>query len=443
MRDEGSKMSRRLGNTGELPGRLSTSGVRARFNGATIQGFNPSLQLLLMCTRTAMAEAHLHEAQRLLHAGMDWECCLRNATRHRVAPLLYRNVKKHFADQVPTWWLQRLQDHYYANLTSSVLQTRELLRLAELFRAANIPLMAFKGPALGAAAYGDMALRQCGDLDLLIRRRDILAVSALLQEQGYQPYLPLPPRQMRYYLVNHHEHAFQNPAMRLTLDVHWALMPPYYAFSLDSRGLWQRCTAIDMDGGRVLTLAPEDHLLFLCQHGAKHHWETLGWVCDISEILGSCPALDWQQVMEKAVRSGMLRMLALGLLLVQELLGTDIPDEVWPRVAADSLALWLAKAVVTGFLRDSGGGVRDLSALVNLYHLRAMSLWRDRFLSLAEPLMVPTYYELSALYFPPGLYFLYYLFRPLRLAIRDTQTVLRRLLVSKGTRGGPSSVARI
>jgi hypothetical protein len=50
---------------------------------------------------------------------------------------------------------------------------KELLTLLDTFKANNIMAVPFKGPLLAVAIYGDMLLRECGDLDFLIKRKDV------------------------------------------------------------------------------------------------------------------------------------------------------------------------------------------------------------------------------------------------------------------------------
>jgi hypothetical protein len=279
------------------------------------------------------------EATALLDQRIDWAYFLKCGHRHRVLPLIYASFKKHFADRVPAEVLEGLRTRYLANLTTSIIQSRALFRITSLLHDASIPVLAFKGPTLGALAYGNMALRQSGDLDLLVLRKDIHKVATLLHSLGCRPYLPLPPRREAYYHQHHHEHLFFDDELHVSLDIHWALMPPYYSFSMDTRELMERSTTVVLDGKAIPTLGPEDLLLFLCLHGAKHRWEHLSWICDIRELLNAKPDMDWEEVHRNAGHLGLQRMLALGLELSRTLLGMKQADAVLNSMPVDP-ALW-------------------------------------------------------------------------------------------------------
>ncbi len=52
--------------------------------------------------------------------------------------------------------------------------------VSELFEQSSLPMLVFKGPTLAIDAYGDLSLRECGDLDMLIRPDDFPRVKEML-----------------------------------------------------------------------------------------------------------------------------------------------------------------------------------------------------------------------------------------------------------------------
>jgi len=399
-----------------------------RFQGSPIQhsiGRRREHQLLLHCARTEMTEDRIGEVLALLlQGGIDWAYLLECGGRHRVLPLIYANFKRHLAKRVPADILESLRTCYYTNLVSSIIQSRGLLRITTLLNASSIPVLAFKGPTLAALAYGNTALRQSGDLDLLVRRKDIHEIGRLLHSQGYRSSLPLPPREEAYFLQHYHEHSFFADDLRVSLDVHWSLMPPYYTFAMDTDELLQRSTTVALDGAAIRTLGPEDLLLFLCLHGSKHRWESLSWICDIQELINSQLKIDWERVARDARRLGLERMLASGLEIARNLLGTRLPDEVPRSLPVDRMTRELATEVEVSLFREDRESPVEAPCQLSRYFLKSMSQWRDRFLACAQAFMIPSYYEFLAIHFPTAAFFLYYLFRPMRLAAKYTKGLL-------------------
>src|SRR5260370_38643204 len=87
-----------------------------------------------------------------------------------------------------------LAESFQDNTRNSVQLTAELFRLLDLFAREGIQVLPFKGPTLAMAAYGNLALRQFTDLDLLIRKEDVLRARGILLENGYRTDLQLNTR---------------------------------------------------------------------------------------------------------------------------------------------------------------------------------------------------------------------------------------------------------
>jgi len=71
----------------------------------------------------------------------------------------------------------------------------ELAAIAGLLDGHGVECVPYKGPTLALRAYGDLAMREFGDLDLLVRARDVLKAKSVLMGRGYVPITPLAPEQ--------------------------------------------------------------------------------------------------------------------------------------------------------------------------------------------------------------------------------------------------------
>src|SRR5262249_34123103 len=149
--------------------------------------------------------------------------------------------------------------------------------------------------------YGNLGLREFGDLDLLLRAADLARARRLLRTRGYRPQYPLSPGQERAYLRS----LCQLPFVRddgVVVELHSALTPRAFHFPLSLVELWHRRITLAVAGKPVAAPSPEDLLLILCMHGAKHLWKYLGWVCDVAEVLRAHPAVDWDVLRGQARR---------------------------------------------------------------------------------------------------------------------------------------------
>jgi hypothetical protein len=309
------------------------------------------------------------------------------------------------------------------------MMVQELLGLVARLAGAGIDALPFKGPALAVSAYGNLALRQFADLDILVRERDHASAKALLASLGYRWQAPLTSSQESCYLDFDCQQQFLRDDGEVMVELHWALAPKYFAFAYEGERLWRGLTRASLGGADVLGFCPEDLLLILCAHGAKHSWERLGWICDVAEMIRAHPQLDWARLLAEARELGAERMLRIGLLLAHALLDAPLPVGVARKLERDPAAGRLAASVTARLL----GRQQPLTPYAHhVFHLRARERLRDRCRYLFRLATTPGPREWAVVTLPGSLYFLYYGVRAARLLGK----YLRRSLL--GTAAGSS-----
>lgn len=400
----------------------------------------PEDKLLLCCARTRIDSETAERIKCLLREDVDWASLTGTAFRHGVMPLLYQSLHATCPEAVPKGMLRQLRAHFYANVERNLFLTGELLNLLNLLEAHRIPAVPFKGPVLAASVYGNLALRQFGDLDILVHRRDVLRAKTLLLSQGYWQERP-PPQltsaQEAARLRSHHEYTFVRDDGAVVVEIQWGVTQRLDCFPLDVERVWGRLETVSLSGTTVFNLSSEDLLLILCAHGVKHYWERLIWICDIAELVRARPQMDWGRVMEQARRLRSERTLYLSLHLASDLLGATLPTEILSRIQADPMVPSLAAQVRTWLFREPSGSPEASDPSVfplsekALFRLRVRERLRDRvpyFLQRLHRLLTPNERDRALLPLPTSLSFLYYLLRPLRLMGAYGGSPFKRLL---------------
>ncbi|MDQ3744794.1 MAG: nucleotidyltransferase family protein [Acidobacteriota bacterium] len=374
--------------------------------------------LLLLCARTKVCGEDARRIESLARGRLDWDYLLGLARRHTVLPLLQRQLEAHAGDSVPTEVRRALGEKFRDNAARNLLLAGELVRITRLLEAEGVGTLAYKGPALAACAYGDLSLRRFLDLDIIVRRRDVPRARSVLRALGFSAPCGLSQSQEDVLLRSQHNLALARDGGRLTVELHWDVAQRRFADVPLGESVWARAVSVRVGGGEVKTLAPEDLLVALCVHGAKHFWERLAWVCDVAELLGSTQNLDWPLVLALARDSRVERMLLLGLGLASGLLGAPLPEDLSRRARADAAAARLSREVARrmfdGAEFEPLGTVRGLRFNLSA---RPRLLDKVRYFRYA---LTPTDKDLAALRLPPKLTFAYYLLRPLRLLRKET-----------------------
>jgi hypothetical protein len=370
--------------------------------------------ILLTACSAASSEQKRARLQTLLQQPVRWQQLFVLADQHGVQPLLCQALSG-LEEAMPPEQLQSLRQKQQANLHKALLLSRELIRIAERLSALSIAFMPYKGVALAELLYGDLAMRQSGDIDLLIRPQDLPRVRDAVHELGYTPHLHLSEAEERAYSKSGYEYAFDGAAGRNLLEVQWAMQPRFYAVDFDMAGLFQRAITIPVAGQPTKTPSSADLLLILSVHAAKHVWGRLVWLCDIAR-LANLPGLDWDWIGSQARDLGMVRILRVTLLAANRLLGAAIPAAAQDALPQDAAAPALAEEISGYIVSERAFDVESLAYFRLMMRLRERRADRLRFL--ARLAFTPGPSEWQAVQLPRPLFPLYYAVRLFRLAAK-------------------------
>ena len=108
------------------------------------------------------------------------------AAYHGTIPLLYQSLKTTGKEAIPKKVLTQLQNHYHTNASRNLFLSHELLNILNFFEAHKIRAIPFKGLVLAISIYGNLAMRQFSDLDILVKQEDVVKAQELLIAQKYK-----------------------------------------------------------------------------------------------------------------------------------------------------------------------------------------------------------------------------------------------------------------
>lgn len=308
-----------------------------------------------------------------------WEALLRLANDHGTSSLLYQNCLK-LHDAVPPAALAELRQRHETNVHKSLFFSRELIRILDCLDGLGVETIPYKGVVLSEVYYGDMAMRQSGDIDLFVRSSDVARIKESVLALGYAPRVSIPDAAWQNYLASGYECTFDGPAGQNFLELQWALQPRFYSVDFDMDELFQRAVNVTVADRSMKTLSPEDLLLVLSVHAAKHVWERLIWLCDIARIL-KLEHLDWAAVQSRSRETGVERILHITLLLTNRFLAEPIPKSIERAVLVDQNARILADEIAAAVRGGVSYEEQQLSYFRLMMRLRERKADRVRFLT--------------------------------------------------------------
>lgn len=376
-------------------------------------------KLILLCARASADEETRARIEGITSANeIDWDYFYQLARRHSVVPLIYKQLSSIPAANIPADQLARLKANYQENLARNLLLTAELCRILQSFAAEGIKAVPYKGPALAIYAYGKLDLRRFVDLDILVRKADVLRAKDLLTAQGFICGTPWTDAQQALLMRTQHNLSLSREDGRLLVELHWEVASGLFASSLQAEHLWGRLKTMRLNDLTVQSLSTEDLLLSLCVHGSKHFWERLAWICDVAELVKTRTDLNWTVLLDRATSTNNGRMLFLGLYLANRLLDAPLPGHVKSHTGSEvisSLAIKVEKRLFGGIGQPPVSIGQSFK-----FNWAVRADWRSR-LRYCRLLFQPTDADIKTVSLPGPLSFVYYLMRPLGLFRRDRE----------------------
>jgi hypothetical protein len=365
----------------------------------------------------------------LLKLRPDWDYLLTTARQHGLIPLLHKQANQVASDLIPSQFRSVLKRESVTNAQSVLHLVGKALKVQKLLMEHGIANAMFKGPLLSEIAFGEISLRQAGDIDVLIGRQDFVRAKVLLESLGYQMYPQLTAAQQTSHLAFHCEIQFVRDDWFTVVDLHWGLTPRSFVFGLSGDEVMSRVQTLRFGGSQIQTFSPADMLLYQAMHGAKHLWRRLEWISSLAELVRSLEPSEWQTVVDLARRARATRILGLGLRLVEKLYSPEMPPEVVATLDGNNVMQEFANKICDELFVARYD--RPNSTDSNIFNLKIMDRKRDALASTFRAVFVPTLSDWEALSLPAPLHSLYYALRPLRLSKVYTSFLLRKWLYLK------------
>lgn len=314
---------------------------------------------------------------------MDWEKFLRVVRMHRIQGLAYDAFSRTRVE-VPAEVRSHLRTTAARIMRKNLFLAAEAVRLRDDFDDAGVEVLFIKGTTLAKLAYGSLAIKSAGDIDLLVAREDLETAMSLLARSGYRRVTPDPAlggANFEHYQRRRKETGWLNADKRVAVDLHHALSGS--AHILPTLSVQSPRQEVVIDGEEALqTLADAELYSYLCYHGATHAWSRLKWLADLAALLSARTAADVRSLHASAEALGAGRSSALALLLCKRLFELSIAADLLEDLRADPVLARLEKLSLGAIASDWSGGEPHEASVVKMGSLLSEFLllpgWRHR-----------------------------------------------------------------
>lgn len=267
-----------------------------------------------------LIDASLPGAPVEIPRDVDWEAFLRLVHRHRLTPAVFGN-----SAGMPANVQDRLRRRARRVSIHALRHSAAMVQAAAALERGGVAVLAWKGAALSGRLFGDPALREVRDIDLLVHATDLDAAEQTLRVLSYErrwPRIELTPR-MRAALLEREQHFdYYQARAGVLVELHWRL-ESWDAAALD--WLWEHSALQAWPGGGVRVPDDTALLLLVVDHGARHRWFLLKWLADAAALLSRMATQAAVPLVAAAREHGLADALAGAARLVTEMYGLDLP----------------------------------------------------------------------------------------------------------------------
>lgn len=291
--------------------------------------------LIRCCSRSHLNRDIVNRIDLLLNSGLNWAYIVREAQAQGTAPLLYYHSSC-YGEKLPSNTLSKLKKIFGDVEDTNLKLSQELKKILTCLNENNIKPILLKGIDLVGRVYPQRGLRPMTDIDLLIKKQDLLKIEELLSSLDYLMY----PGFRK--ILNKPTSPYLNAvvckklkAPYVSLHLHWHILnytfyPGYgYISRLDIDKIWQEAEHTQVEKVQALRMASHHLLLHLAEHSFKHYFDRLILLTDIDTFLNHYRgSLDWQRIIEDAFEFNFPRPLYYSLYLASHILGTKVPKDI-------------------------------------------------------------------------------------------------------------------
>jgi hypothetical protein len=303
-------------------------------------GQPPEMVLLgLLCSVSVSPQEE--EVLRSRVAGLcgeisSWELFLRLAAHHKIAPLVAHATALSKAS-LPDHVASSLRSRAAENTVEAFRYLVELDRIQGLLMSSGIRTIALKGVPLSVSAFGNLALRDVGDIDLLIDPSDAERADTILRESGlkrHEPSALLTRRRRSFYTRFHKDYTYSAETRGFEIDLHWRLLRDRRASANIMESVHESAhPTLTIGDIEIPVLTFEQCVVYLAVHGAMEGWARWKSLVDIAALWTKATSTQHAAAWTLAQRSGSAPFLSASLSLADDWLRLPIETKNEERSA--------------------------------------------------------------------------------------------------------------
>ncbi len=207
----------------------------------------------------------------------------RTAYRHRLIEFIFENnFIKFYMKEIHEDFRLMYEKLFLINLKKQIY-VKDLL---EIFQKNEVELILLKGIAISLQSKGSYTSRISGDLDLFIKKEDLMKSLKIMRESDYIIKHNYFPKKINKYFENFFTFIFYEISLEkkfndfFYVDLHWKLTN-YNSNLTNFKDAYRASTLVKYNNLKFHSLNNYDSLRYACAHAAKDKWFCVSNLLDI------------------------------------------------------------------------------------------------------------------------------------------------------------------
>lgn len=292
---------------------------------------NNAYRLMVVLGREKMDSEDVEEAKKLIDqvdVADLWKAC----TEHEMEAVIYPNFLTLMPDKVPTYWTEA----YKKAKVQLDFMMMHLERVAQGLAKHDIPIIALKNGGIAAGLIDDVAKCPMGDIDTLVRQADFHKAHEVLLQLGFEfkfrsefEFEDL----SEAYIDGGTEYHIKDKesGLEMWFEMSWRpVAGRWIRLDKEPKADVLISESVSIENSKVRLLSPEDNLLQVAIHTAKHSYVRepgFRLHLDVDRVV-KYSEINWKKFLAKTKQVGARNAIYFSLYIAKKLFKTPIPESV-------------------------------------------------------------------------------------------------------------------
>lgn len=289
------------------------------------------------------------EEIRSLSSEVDLESLYSVCAEHELASVVYPKLAEVCSEELSQSWI----NNYQETRERVGFYLRTLTKFSNQLHQRGIPIVALKNGGIALSMVTDSGKCPMGDIDILVEKRDFMAVHKELIEFGFKFRFRSDYEEEdlgKAFIDGGTEYFYKMPdGGKMWLEMSWRpIAGRWIRYDKEPKSDDLVVNSIKLSNNGLRILAPEDNLLQVAVHTAKHTYVRepgFRLHLDVDRVVKHA-GINWTLFLDKVNRTSVRTAVYYSLLIPSVVFGTPVPGYVLEELKPGRVKNWIIERML-------------------------------------------------------------------------------------------------